>query len=535
MKCAPIANYLKLDGIPERVRRVYNRLLNSSTLIFDEAKYYRVAHFIENFLLHTSGAEAGKPFKLLPFQAAFLAALYGITSADGKRIFREAFVLMGRKNGKSELLAALCLYAMCEEYGAQVYSIASKRDQAAIVFNIAKSMIKLNSELTIEKRKSDLYLEKTNAVFMPLGRNADSLDGLNASFVCFDECHCVKDYNIYDVMRRSMSAREQPLLITITTAGTMRESVFDALYSYALGVCEGTITDLQFLPLLYELDKEKDYTNPEEWKKANPALDVIKKRDALALSVERAKSSPNELNYLLAKDFNIISNSPNSWLTWEALNNEETFELEKFRNWYCVAGVDLSRSGDLSCSVVLFMDENERKFCYSMFWLPEETLKRRRNSKIPFDIWARQGILRICEENKIKPVEITEFFSSLYSEFEIVPLEIRYDPWSAVYWVEEMKQAGFNMVECRQGAKTLSVPLGLLTLDLTAKQVNYNNNPLMKWCLANATTTQDRNGNRLLAKTCDLNKIDGAAALLDAYVALNARYTELLNWRKEPD
>lgn len=247
--------------------------------------------------------------------------------------------------------------------GAGAYSTATKYAQARLLFDECHNMIKQSPALSkhIRKRKSDLYYIPTMSKLQPLSRNSDSLDGLNASFVIMDELHGVKDRSLYEVMRQSQSARRKLLLVMITTAGTVRECIFDDMYNHACEVADGVISDDTFLPVLYELDKRDEWTDPDAWAKANPSLGAIKKLDDLQTKVQRAKQNPVELSGVLCKEFNIRETVKTAWLSFDAINNTETFDLEAFRGAYCIGGVDLSITTDLTCASLLFMRRGDDK------------------------------------------------------------------------------------------------------------------------------------------------------------------------------
>ena len=284
--------------VSARIRRVYESLAAeikspSKPYVFDQSKAERPIEFIERFCKHSKGEWAGKPVRLELFQKAFISALFGfVHETTGIRRYRETMFYVARKNGKSTMLSGLALYMLIadNEAGAEVYSVASKRDQARIVFDEVLNMVKQSPDLIqiLRKRKSDLYFPLTFSKMQPLGKNSDTLDGLNSHLVIMDELHSIKDRNLYEVMRQSQSARRQPLLIMITTAGTVRECIFDDMYRYACGVADGTITDDTFLPILYELDSKAEWGDPLKWEKANPGLNRIKKLDDLITKVERA-------------------------------------------------------------------------------------------------------------------------------------------------------------------------------------------------------------------------------------------------------
>ncbi len=525
----------------KRTRRQYEKLVDDirnpkDGYIFDQSRAERPIAFIERFCKHSKGEWAGQPLRLELFQKAFISALFGFVDAKtGYRKYRETLFYVARKNGKSVMLSGLALYMLIadQEAGAEVYSVASKKDQAKIIYEETYNMIRQSPDLlqVVKKRKSDLYFPLTFSKFQPLGKNSDTLDGLNSSLVIIDELHSIKDRNLYEVMKQSQSARRQPLLVMITTAGTVRECIFDDMYKYACGVCDGTITDPHFLPIIYELDSKEEWLDPMKWEKANPGLNRIKKLDDLISKVERAKQSPRDLTGVLVKDFNVIQTVASTWITFDDAANPETFELEQFKGCYAIGGADLSRSGDLTAATLLFMDKQEKRYVTQMYFLPKDNFEKRiRDEKIPYDKWYEAGLLRLCEGNSINYSDVTAWFLEMVEKYDITPAWIYYDPYSAAYWVQEMQAQGFNMVKCYQGVKTLSLPMQQLGQDLTAKKVNYNANPLLLWCITNTGVKTDVNGNIQPVKaTSPKYRIDGLASLLDAYVGLLDHYKEYLD------
>lgn len=542
MNCIAAYNDLLQRGeIPasRRIKAVYARLAAESLqpggrYTFDEEKASRPIEFIERFCRHSKGEWAGQPVRLELFQKAFIQALFGFVDREtGLRRYREAFFLVGRKNGKSTLLAGLALYMLIAdgEGGAEVYSTATKYAQARLLFDECHNMVKQSPDLSrhMKKRKSDLYYVPGMAKLQPLSRNSDSLDGLNASFVIMDELHGVKDRNLYEVMRQSQSARRQPLLVMITTAGTVRECIFDDMYNHACAVADGAITDDTFLPILYELDRRDEWMEPGAWTKANPSLGAIKKVDDLTIKVQRAKQNPVELSGVLCKEFNIRETAQSAWLSFDAINCTGTFDMEEFRGAYCIGGVDLSITTDLTCASLLMMKRgSDKKYVAQMYWLPADSLHERvKRDKIPYDKWFERGLLRLCAGNSINYSDVTQWFVDMVKQYELFPAWVYYDSYSARYFVEEMQMQGFDMVRCIQGAKTLSLPMQMLGTDLQARRVNYNNNPILKWCLTNTGIQTDRNGNIVPVKNqSPKQRIDGTAALLDCYVGLYEHYNE---------
>jgi Phage terminase-like protein, large subunit len=528
--------------VSKRVYKVYEKLSqdvekNRSKYIFDETKANKPIEFIEKFCKHSKGELAGKPVKLELFQKAFISALFGFVDKNtGFRKYKETLFMVARKNGKSTMLSGLALYMLIadNESGAEIYSTATKKDQARIIFDETYNMIKQSPELNkfIKKRKSDLYFPLTMSKFQPLGKNSDTLDGLNSHLVIMDELHSVKDRNCYEVMKQSQSARRQPLFIMITTAGVVRECIFDDMYSYACKVADGTFIDETFLPIIYELDSKDEWINPKAWEKANPGLNTIKKLKDLSEKIERAKNSPKDLSGILTKDFNIRDTISTAWLSFDDINNEKIFDLSEFKNCYAIGGADLSITTDLTCATPLMMNKDtEERFITQMYWLPRDNFQKRvQFDKIPYDKWLQRGLLRLCNRNSINYGDVTAWFLEMVNDYGITPAWIYYDSYSVKYWVEEMENNGFIMVRCIQGAKTLSLPMQMLGADLKAKKINYNNNPILKWCLTNTGVQTDRNGNIVPIKAqSPKQRIDGTASLLDAYVGLYEHFNEFKN------
>lgn len=527
--------------VSAKVRKVYFALEretedDTGRYVFDEARANRPIEFIERFCRHSKGEWAGTPVVLETWQKAFISAIFGFVDKETKlRRFREALLEVGRKNGKSVLAASLALYMLIAdgEPGAEVYSTATKRDQAKIVFDEAHNMVNQSPELRrfVKKRRGDLYAPKLMAKFQPLGKNSDTLDGLNASCVIMDELHGVKTRDLYEVMKQSQSARRQPLLLMITTAGTVRESIFDDTYSHAEKVISGEVQDDTFLAVVYELDEREEWRKPDCWQKANPGLGTIKKRQDLEDKVRRAEQEPEFVPGLLCKDFDVRSSSHTAWLQFEDINNEARFDVARFRGRYFIGGADLSITTDLTCATALMVDPvTEERFVKQMYWIPGDGFEARvEREKIPYDKWRDAGLLRLCRGNTIRPADVTQWFLEIVNEWGISPAWVYYDSYSARYWVDEMDSHGFPMVRCIQGAKTLSLPMQQLGQDLRAKRVNYDNNPILKWCLTNTGVQVDRNANIVPVKSLSPKmRIDGTASLLDAYVGLCDHYNEFM-------
>lgn len=502
---------------------------------FDIELATRPITFIETFCVQSKGIWGGKPLKLDLWQKAIVQAIFGFVDQNGIRRCREVLIVVARKNGKSCLLSAIALYMLFAdgESGAQCVSVASKKDQAKLVFDETKNMVVQSPLLSkhIKKRKSDLYVPVTFSTFAPLASDSNTLDGLNVHCGIIDELHSLKDRNLYDVIKQSMGARQQPLLFMITTAGFVRENIYDEVTDYAENVLNDQVKDDRFLSFIYELDERKEWTNEKCWQKANPGLGTIKSMDYLRDNVKRGKDDATFLPTLLTKDFNVKETGVGSWLTFEAINNQATYDLENLRNTYGIGGVDLSSVGDLTCASVLLRKEGQY-YLNQMYFIPEEkAIQKEHEDKVPYRLWQQQGWIRFSAGNKVNYSDVTDWFKELRDKYSIYTLWVGYDSWNAAFWVDEMKQNAFTMEEVIQGARTMSAPMKLLASDLEAKKINYNNNPILKWCLTNTQVEIDKNENiRPVKGRNSKQRIDGTVSLIDAYVVLQRHYEDYLNY-----
>lgn len=550
----PIIEYYSLiesekEIVSEKVRRIYKKLVSDisdkeNIYEYDSKKANHAIEFIENFCKHSKGKWGGKPIVLEVWQKAFIAAAFGfVHGIDGTRKYREVLLVVARKNGKSTVGSGIGLYLQIAdgEPGSEVYAVATKKDQAKLVWLESKRMVKKSPVLLkrIKPLVSEMVSEWNDSTFKPLGSDSETLDGLNVHGAMMDEIHAWKDKNLYDVIVDGTSSREQPMIFMITTAGTVRESVYDMKYEEAEMLLNGLddpdgYKDERFLPIIYELDKREEWTDPSKWKKANPGLGTIKKVDQLETKVNKAKANSLLVKNLLTKDFNIRETSTEAWLTFEQLNNPETFDIEKLKPSYGIGGCDLSSTTDLTAAKVIFMvPEDPHIYVKQMYWLPEDLLEQRsKEDKIPYNLWHEQGILRTTPGNSVHYKFVTKWFLEIRDEYGIYLPWIGYDKWSANYWVEDM-QGYFGkeaMIPIAQGKQTLSSPMKLLGADLESKLINYNNHTIDKWCLSNTAIDVDKNLNIQPNKTKNQRRrIDGTAALLNAYVVLQEKRNDYLN------
>ena len=523
---------------PKTIIKAYKKFIpiidgKSEDWEYNEKRGRKPSAFIERFCKHSKGKWAGKPLSLMLFQKAKYEAMYGFLSrADGTRKFKINFDMRGRKNGKTTELAGIGIYSMVGdgEKGAEIYSLATMREQAKRTWEESRTMVAQSSTLQafLKNRSYDIYCNDTFSTFKALGKNTNNFDGLNCSVAILDEIHAIKDRNTYDVIKQSQSARRQPLLYMITTAGTDRAGLFDDMYDYAINVLNGVIEDERFFPLLYTLDNPELWTDEASWQQANPAIDVIKNRQELMEKVESAKQfAPNKPD-VMTKDFNIIGVTRKGWLPYESCHNPNTFDILKFRNHNAIGGFDLSRTGDLTAFNTMFWDNNKGEYCCeTMYWLPENKLKENSPMQTSYRAWVDRGLLRTCPGGTIDYRMIVDYVcKEMVNELGIIYNWIYYDSYSATYLVNELESEGFAKDYCMvltiQGFKTLSVPMQFMEEQLKQKHINYNNNPVTLWCLTNVELVQDRNGNYMPKKYDDKHdrKIDGMAVILDCFVGV---------------
>lgn len=538
------------EVVCDKIRRTYKKIVydltdSTSEFYYSPSRANHVIEFIENFCRHSKGKMGGQPVVLELWEKALLATVFGFIDIEGNRKYREAILIVGKKNGKSLIASCVGLYLHVgdSEPGPEVYAVASKRDQAKIIWQEAKRMVRKSPALRkrIKALVAELSSEEFNdGIFKPLASDSDTLDGLNIHGALMDEFHQWKNGRpLYDIIADGVTAREQPLNFMTSTAGTIREDIYDQKYDEAERVINGYFDpdgykDERLIAFIYELDSRKEWTDPACYRKANPGLGTIKNEKTLLAKVEKAKANPMLVKNLVCKEFNIRETTSEAWLTFEQLNNTETFDLSVLKPNYGIGGADLSSTTDLTAAKVIFMVPNNPKvYVLQMYWLPEDLLeKRTKEDKIPYDIWHEQGLLRTCPGNSVHAKYVTEWFVEVMNKHDIYIPWIGYDSWSAKYWVEEMKGyfGSESMIPVIQGKKTTSGPLKSLGADLESKLIVYNNNPIDKWCLSNSAIETDKNLNIQLCKTKNQRRrVDGTAALLNAYVVLQDKMADYSN------
>lgn len=520
--------------IKEWYRYLVHKLNHPGEYFYSPDRANHILEFAERYCKISKGAGAGKPVRLELWEKAHLAAVFGFVDINGNRECRESVLIVGKKNGKSLLASIVGLYLLLAdgEPGPEVYAVASKKDQAKIIWQEAKRMVRKSPALLrrvkplVAELSSELFNDGT---FKPLASDSDTLDGLNVHGGLMDEFHQWKNGKaLYNIIADGTTAREQPLIYMTSTAGTVREDIYDEKYDECERIINGLFDengykDNHVYPFIYELDNRKEWTDEKCWYKANPGLGTIKKLETLRAKVQKAIANPKLVKNLVCKEFNIRETTSEAWLTFEELNNTALFDIKKLKPRYGIGGTDLSSTTDLTCATMLFkVSDDDKIYVIQMYWLPEDLLEKRvKEDKIPYDLWKEQGYLRTCPGNKVHYKYVEEWFEEIQNELDIYIYKCGYDSWSATYFVENMKNTfGQSVMEpVIQGKKTLSSPMKTLGADLAKKKIIYNNNPILKWCLANTSVDIDKNDNiQPIKGKLGTRRIDGLASLLDAYV-----------------
>lgn len=527
----------------EKMKRIADTLmekyLNPGEFHFDLDIANRHIEFIERFCKLPTG-KLGQPLRLELFQKARLQSIFGFVDDNNLRQYNEVLIIEGRKNGKTTETAAIELdMLMNDKEGApQIYNVATMLDQARLGFNAANKM-RMQSPLLkkhIRKRAADLYCAMNMGFIKALASNTNSLDGLDTHCGVIDELAAIKNRDIYDLVKQSMGAREQPLLFCITTNGFVREGIFDSQYQYASDVLFDRARNNRFLPFIYELDHIDEWDREECWIKANPGLGTVKSIDYLRQMVQKAKDDESFKPTVLVKDFNLKQTSEAAWLRFEDFENTATF-TGPFR--YGIGGLDAADSVDLAAAKVLCMRRDDPNiYVRQMYWMPqavldrqEETGNRRERDNVPYQLWKDKGLLRTVPGNKVDKRVMLDWFCELRDQEDIYVLYIGYDPWHIDDSLLREFQSEFGekaMIPVRQGVITLSQPMKDLKADLQAKLIVYNDHPIDKWCFFNTVVKTDVNGNIQPVKGMDTrNRIDGTLALIDGYKVLQDKMGEL--------
>lgn len=509
---------------------------------YDPVRASRPVRFIERFCCLPEG-KAGQHLVLEPFQLFWMEVAFGFVDENGFRQFQEVFHLRGRKNGKTSESAALGLYMLTKdgESAPQCYSSANSKPQAALLYGAMLRMVAQSPHLsrrlhkgTVPSRNQDGLIYAANGgFFTPLSSQTRNLDGLNVHFAVQDEIAACTNRDVYDLVKQATSARDQPLILEITTNGFERDNFFDEQYEYASRILDGKAVDDTFLPVIYELDDRGEWADEAKWIKANPGLGTIKKVEALRGYVNKAKQDPSFLPTVLTKDFNVPENKASAWLRYDEAVNRDTFDWGEMGFRYCVIGYDASDTIDLTSAQALMMRPgDDRIYEMSMYWIPEAQLEKSKRSglrknrdNVPYQKWIDDGLVRVVPGNTIDHRCVFEWMQELRDEYDIYPFAMGYDPWHLQddSWKETARQfVGRNRAEqVRFGAKSLSIPMKQIRADYERHRIVDNDNPVNQWCRMNVGVVTDKNDNIQPVKANGATgRIDGWAAEICAYIAL---------------
>ena len=474
-----------------------------------------------NSLTHTKGAFAGQTFKLRKWQVRFLKRLFKKRGSDGLRQFRTCLLMIPRKNGKTEIAAAIALYGLLAdgEPGAEVISAAADRDQASLCFGVAAQMVRndpeLNAACYIVDSQKKIVHRKTGSVYRAISAEAASKHGYNCSLCVYDELHAANNRDLYDVLSTSMGARKQPLFLAISTAGYDRHSILWELYAHAKKVEADPELDPTFLPVIYEAPPEADWKSRKVWRACNPALGDFRSLEDMQILADRAKEIPAQENNFRRLYLNQWTEQASRWLSmtaWDACHNPLPVALKGRR---CFVGMDLSTTTDLSALVAVFPDEQGFDVLAQFFVPKERILERSRRDHVPYDEWARQGYLTATPGAVVDYDTIRATLQGWTKDYALQM--IAFDPWNATDLVTRLQQQdGRVCVSMRQGFASLSSPTKALEQAVLSRRLRHDGHPLLRWNVSNVAVETDPAGNLKPSKTKSTERIDGVVALIMA-------------------
>ena len=491
---------------------------------YDKKKADRAVTFIEN-LCHTKGKWAGTPFWLLPWQEQLIRDIFGIVKPDGNRQFRTAFVEICKKVGKSELAAAVALYLLYadNEPSAEVYGAAADRQQASIVFDVAKQMVEMSPALMKRSKlmgAAKRIVNYSNAgYYQVLSAEVGGKHGFSVSGLVFDEIHTQPNRQLYDVLTKGSSdARQNPLHFIITTAGNDRHSIAYELHTKAVDILEGRRVDPTFYPVVYGLKDDEDWEDEANWYKVNPSLGYTVDIERLRDAYREAKQNPaDEITFKWLR-CNMWVSSTVAWIPDAIyMRGNEPIDMDALAGRDCYAGLDLSSTGDITALVLIFppRDEEEKYVLLPYFWIPEETIPRRvKANSVPYDIWEKQGYIMSTEGNVIHYDFIEKFIVDLSEKYHI--LEIAVDRWNATQMIQNLEGEGFTIVPFGQGFSSMSAPTKEFYRLLMEGRIIHGGNPVLRWMAGNVVIDTDPAGNIKVTKAKSKEKIDGIVAAIMA-------------------
>ena len=485
---------------------------------FDEAAVDRVLKIFRLHFKHVKGPMAGKPLVLDEWQERdIIRPLFGWKrKSDNTRRYRRAYIEIPRKSGKSTLSAGLGIIGLTadDEMGAEVYSAAADRDQAAIVFDVAKSMVEADAELSriVRPFRRSMTYEKKGSSYKVLSADAPTKHGLNASMILFDELHAQPNRELWDVLTTSTGARAQPLVIAITTAGFDRHSICWEQHDYAVKVRDGLIQDDSFLPVIYAADEKDDWTDPEIWAKANPGLGKSITLEYLENEAKRAAEVPAYQNTFRRLHLNQWTEQETRWIdmaVWE----RNSLDLDDLKGRECFGGLDLASTTDIAAFCLVFPPKEVDGRYQAMwhFWVPEEGIqKRSKADRVSYDVWEREGFIEATEGNITDYDVIRKRINELKAVYNIK--EIAYDRWNATQLTTQLEGDGFVMVPFGQGFASMAAPTKELMGLLVGNRMAHGKNPVAKWMASNVTVRTDPAGNQKPDKGKSTERIDGIVA-----------------------
>lgn len=491
---------------------------------YDKKKADRAVTFIEN-LCHTKGKWAGTPFWLLPWQEQLIRDIFGIVKPDGNRQFRTAFVEICKKVGKSELAAAVALYLLYadNEPSAEVYGAAADRQQASIVFDVAKQMVEMSPALM---KRSKLMAATKRIVnygnagyYQVLSAEVGGKHGFSVSGLVFDEIHTQPNRQLYDVLTKGSSdARQNPLHFIITTAGNDRHSIAFELHTKAVDILEGRRVDPTFYPVVYGLRDDEDWEDEANWYKVNPSLGYTVDIERLRDAYREAKQNPaDEITFKWLR-MNMWVSSTTAWIPDAIyMRGNEPIDMEALEGRDCYAGLDLSSTGDITALALMFppRDMDEKYIVLPFFWVPEDTIPRRvKANSVPYDVWEKQGHILATEGNVIHYDFIEKFIYDLAEKYHI--LEIAVDRWNATQMIQNLEGEGFTIVPFGQGFSSMSAPTKEFYRLLMEGQIIHGGHPVLRWMAGNVVIDTDPAGNIKVTKAKSKEKIDGIVAAIMA-------------------
>lgn len=521
------------------IKMLYARIirdLEERAYFFDAKKAERAIRFIESFLHHSKGRLAPGLVKLEEWQKAQISCIFGLVNEQGRRQFQEVFAVEGRKCGKSLLASGVAENMVFGqgEYGADVYFIATKLDQADLAYSAMVQSIENEPELRalIKKRRTDLYIPSTNSTIKRLPFSQKKSDGLNPYLTVCDELAAwVGDAGLkqYEVMRSALGAREEPLILSITSANYVNDGIYDELMKRSTAWLMGTSKEKRLLPFLYMIDDVQKWNDLSELQKSLPNLGVSVSVDFLLEQIAIAENSISAKAEFMTKYCCIKQNSSQAWLDIETVEKAcgKELRLDDFRGSYCVGGIDLSKTTDLtSCCVVI--EKSGKLNVFSRFFMPANRLeKATAEDGIPYDAFVRRGELTLSGENHVDYHDVFDWFRQMVEEYQIFPLQVGYDRYSAQYLVEDLKAYGFHVDDVYQGFNLTPVIAEAEGAMLDGK-ICIGDNQLMKAHLLNAAIKADVEAQKVrLVKVAPRARIDGTAAWLDAMTVRQKWYGEI--------